>query len=298
MKKIIFLCIGMLVFIEISSACDICGCSAGGSYLGILPQYQKHFIGFRYKYSSYKSLHPDDGSYGFDYFNTTELWGRFAITNRLHLYAILPYQFTKRIEEAVPNQFSDWGDASVLINYLVLDNSLKEDKQFKQTLQFGAGIKLPTGKHDMVQDFHTLPENLQPGTGTTDYLVNSIFTTRYRKFGFSADVNYKINQVNDRSYKQGNKFSSSARVFAWYQAGGISVLPHIGIDYEHSDVDQKYKKSVALTGGESVLASTGVDAYYKKFAFGVRAQNAFYQHLNDGNTTGKWRLNAQILYLF
>ena len=36
----------------VALACDVCGCSAGGNYFGILPRFGKHFLGIRYQYSA------------------------------------------------------------------------------------------------------------------------------------------------------------------------------------------------------------------------------------------------------
>lgn len=113
MKNRLLFLVVLLAFGYESNGCDICGCTAGGNYLGILPQYQKHFFGFRYNYSSYKSKHPDEGSFGNDYFHTTELWGRFAINNRLHLYGILPFHFIKREEGDQKNRLNELGDVSI-----------------------------------------------------------------------------------------------------------------------------------------------------------------------------------------
>ncbi len=298
MKNTILFFVMLMTSSYVAKGCDICGCSSGGNFFGILPQYQAHFLGFRYKYSRFKSLHPDDGSYGSDYFNTTEIWGRYALTKRLHLYAILPFQFTKRIEGNSVNQIHEFGDASIIANYLIFDNSRSEGRVFKQTFQFGAGLKLPSGKNNLVQNFQRLPENLQPGSGTTDVILNAIYTNRFKNFGLNADLNFKINQENTKNYKQGDKIYASGRFFIWFRSKGISMLPHLGLDYESSNTDSKYNKPVEFTGGESLLSSLGIDAYVKNISVGCRVQNALYQHLNEGNTSGKWRFSAQVLYLF
>lgn len=298
MKTRLFFMVALLAMCYKSHACDICGCAAGSNYLGILPQYQKHFFGFRYKFNNYQSIHPDEGGIGRDYFHTGEIWGRFAIYPRLHLYGIVPFQFQKRAEDGSTNWLSELGDATLIANYLIVDNSRSESHKFKSTIQIGGGFKLPTGKNDVIQDFHTLPENLQPGSGTLDYLLNAVYTARYKRLGLNADVAYKINGSNDSQYKRGNRFNTSFRIFMWNQFKSLVALPHLGLDYESSASDLKYKKDVAFTGGKSLLAGAGVDLYFKNFSAGVRLQRAVYQHLNQGSTSENWRVGAQLIYLF
>ena len=298
MKIRIFLFAALIVSGYVANACDVCGGGGGGSLFGILPQYQKHFIGFRYKYSAYQSTHHDESTYGNDYMNTAELWGRYSVTDRLHFYAMVPYQFVKRDEDGVISTMNELSDITVLANYILLDNSRNAQPLVKHIFQLGGGIKLPTGKSDIVRNFQSLPENLQPGSGTFDYLMTAVYTMRIKNYGLNADINYKYNTTNNRHYKQGNRFNASARFFAWYNYGSISLLPNVGIDYEHANIDTKRSQNVEMTGGKSVFTGIGVDVYYKSFAAGCRVQNAVYQHLNEGNTTGKWRVNAQILYLF
>ena len=94
------------------------------------------------------------------------------------------------------------------------------------------------------------------------------------------------------------RFFFKVNINTAYNHGSISFLPNVGMDYEHADIDTKRSHDVEMTGGKSVFAGIGADVYFKSFAAGCRVQNAVYQHLNEGNTTGKWRVNAQILYLF
>lgn len=57
MKNIIFL----LVFWAFAAdvfACDVCGCSVGGPYFGILPQYHRNVVGLRWYDSRIDSEHP------------------------------------------------------------------------------------------------------------------------------------------------------------------------------------------------------------------------------------------------
>ncbi|MBP8240682.1 MAG: hypothetical protein KAX50_12000 [Saprospiraceae bacterium] len=49
-------------------ACDVCGCAVGGNYLGILPQFRRHFAGVRFQYRTFDSEHPNLFGEGIEFF--------------------------------------------------------------------------------------------------------------------------------------------------------------------------------------------------------------------------------------
>lgn len=55
--RTLFLTVALLAFGSVASACDVCGCSIGGNYFGILPQFHRHFVGIRYSEQSFRSAH-------------------------------------------------------------------------------------------------------------------------------------------------------------------------------------------------------------------------------------------------
>ena len=51
MKKLAVLLIAVACFSK-ANACDICGCGVGGNYIGILPEFNQHVFGLRYRLNS------------------------------------------------------------------------------------------------------------------------------------------------------------------------------------------------------------------------------------------------------
>jgi hypothetical protein len=93
--RTLFFTVALLVFGPVASACDVCGCSIGGNYFGILPQFLRHFVGVRYSEQSYRSAHSPNAAQTGDFdsderFRTMDVLGRFYPTRRLQIIAMLP----------------------------------------------------------------------------------------------------------------------------------------------------------------------------------------------------------------
>jgi hypothetical protein len=294
--KAILVC-SILLLSSYVYACDICGCSIGGQYFGILPNYQKHFLGIRYQYSHFRSIHPDDNKQLEDYYHNTELWGRFTLNKRLQFLGILPFRNNKRNEGSETYKVNGIGDASLLSNFIVFNNS-ESSTNWKKVVQVGAGIKFPTGSFNVIRNFQTLPVNFQLGSGSIDALVNSIVTLRYKKQGINIDANYRINTVNPNNYSFGNRLGISTRFFYWYSKKKVQFLPHIGLDFENTELDFSRNKPVEYTGGTSLLGNIGFDIFFKNTTIGLNIQNPISQTLNQGLTTSDFRPTIQLIQLF
>lgn len=282
-------------------ACDICGCSAGGNYFGILPKFQQNFVGIRYQYQSFHSKpHQNISENGFasdEHFQTTELWGRYVPNKRLQVFAFIPYKTTKRVEESKTTFVNGLGDITLLAN-LVIINSDSSCKRFKHLLQIGGGFKVPTGRHEIVRNGLMLNQNIQPGTGSFDFPVNAIYTLRHKKIGFNTEIGYTVNSPNNQHFQFGNRFSTAMRLFYWKKNKQMIFLPSIGMAYEKTQANLISSVKQDYTGGKVVLMNTGFDIYYKKISVGIAYKKPVNESTGNGYITSKQRLSANFIYLF
>lgn len=163
---------------------------------------------------------------------------------------------TKRSTET-----SGIGDMLVMIKYNILSfNPIEKDE-----LIAGFGVKLPTGNSRLKSEGILLPADLQPGTGSYDFLFN-IYGSK--KYIFSLPVHsyvnlsYKLNGENsrfgdDENYKFGNEFISS-----------------LGFIFELSDIltltlEGKYRNTSRDEYLAQRLENTSGDWFYIKPAFNV-----------------------------
>ncbi len=268
-------------------ACDICGCGVGNYYFGVMPQFHKNFVGIRYRFSSFRShIGMSEALATQEYFQTTELWGRYYIRPRLQMIAFLPYSFNRQVESNQTRYLQGLNDMMLMVNYNLLKTP--EDtipRLFKHNLLVGAGTKLPTGKHTYSEanQQQVANPNFQLGTGSLDFLLNLAYTVRYKRLGLNADLTCKINTANKDQYRFGNRVTSNIALFYVQKIKKVGIMPHAGVYIENSLQDFSKSDFVIDTGGYFVAQTWGIELYYKRFALGGNYQVPLKQDLANGH---------------
>jgi hypothetical protein len=285
-------------------ACDACGASAGNQGLGLLPQQYKYYAALQYQYRSFSTMHEAEGSQAAtvssEQYRTTQLWGRVSLSNRIMLFAFVPYQMNLRTEALNTVQYSGVGDVSVIANGVVVKP--KCDAQFSHTLLAGAGIKMPTGKHDAINaetGMHIL--NMQPGTGSWDMMFNANYTLSYHQMGINSEIVYTATTANKAAYKYGDRVLGTLLYFYRIQKQKWSVIPQAGIRYEYAlhDYDNYYRKWLnEETGGSTIYGSLSIQAFCGHIGAQVACYIPASQNYAQGRVNARQRLDAGIFILF
>lgn len=304
MKKLILYFALFLLSIINSNACDVCGCSSGASYMGILPQFSKNVIGLRYRYRVFEHNNTaasatTTGMALEDRFHTVDLWSRLYLGKRWMLFGFLPYSYYERKETDATEKIQSIGDISAQLNYMILNTGDSTEKKVRQTWMIGAGVKLPTGKYqqrDRNKNMFPLP--FQIGSGAYTLRLNTIYTIRVKGFGWNNDIAYNYNLENELEYKLGNQFTWASTIFYWKKWMNISVLPNAGIFFEQMSKDQQYGYNKTTTGGKALFFTLGTDVYYKNIILGGTVQVVGPQNTGIDQPMSKWRLMMQCSYLF
>lgn len=296
-----------IVFTQIchTQACDICGCGVGGYYSGVLPQFHKHYIGLRWRFSSFQSELGHDGiplgTFSKEYYHSLELTGRFYLHRRVQLLAFVPLSYHLRTEPTATNQLIGLGDLSVLVLYNIYNTSFLAEKDIKHNLLIGGGVKAPTGSFERKDSQGELfTPSFQLGTGSVDFLLTSIYTLRYKRWGVNVNATYKINLPNKDTYQFGNQLTASATAFFLHKIKNKEwgLMPTLGLLLEHANYNLKNGYKRINTGGSQLVATIGLDIFYKKIQLGLSYQQPTWQNLSDGMVTAGPRFMANINYLF
>jgi hypothetical protein len=298
-RVLLLVMIGIMIPISVL-ACDVCGCSAGGTYFGILPQFHKHFIGIQYYYRKFETQHTsiaDPKEYTSDEtFKTIELRMRVNITRKLQLLTFLPFVMNKQVERNITNKIEGFGDATLIANYSLYNNGDSLLHVWKHNLQIGGGIKLPIGKYKQLNKDRVLNPYIQVGTGSADFILNTIYTIRRKKIGLNTNMQYRLTSTNTNNYKFGNKINLTSNLFYWANVLGFSILPNIGLSYEYAAKDKHQRILLPNSGGQNLVTTIGTDFYIKQLALALGYQHPMHQ--NNTIIKQKSRISTTLLINF
>jgi hypothetical protein len=284
-------------------ACNTCGSSSAGQSLGLLPTLHKHFAGLQYQYRGFNSVHPalsetKPPEHSAESYNTLQIWGRYHVSNRVQVFAFVPYTSNLQTKDGTEVRSKGLGDVSALVNIVALRRMKNDIGQF---LLAGGGIKAPTGAYTAYDpaDRNGLP-NMQPGTGTWDFIANANYTLQYKNSGVNAEASYTFTTAGKDYYKYGNRLSSGIMGFYRWQVNEVALLPQLGMRYEYAlhDYDNYKRKWLnEQTGGYHLFGSVGMQAYYKRIGMQLGYLWPLTQHFAAGNVKATYFANAGLFLL-
>lgn len=284
------------------SIAQSCCCTGAGANYSILPNLNKNIVGLRWTYSHLYSekisLNSElNGQRTNIHFHTAELFGRFNLNRQWQLSAFVPVNFVREKSVASSEQTSGLGDISLMIQYLALDPLRCSGTKSKHQLRLGAGFKLPSGKHKK-EDNNLYSTSLQPGTGSTDFFFNAIYTYRFNEFGLNLSSSYRANTVNAYRFRFGDKLEGGANVFYILKSGKWSFMPGLGLKYLHSF--QNYHRGLAVYRSQSEVITTcfTLDVYYRQLALNISALPVAYNHAGVGDVTRLMMFETGLFYNF
>ncbi|MBL7826982.1 MAG: hypothetical protein JNJ57_10155 [Saprospiraceae bacterium] len=281
-------------------ACDVCGCSGAGNTLGLLPLVQRHFIGLRTQVQSFETAPHHTGDFlATETYHSFDLWGRWQPHRRVQVIGILPYVIANHRNGVTPTlQSSGIGDAMALAQFSVLDPVRQNKRLFQHTIQIGAGVKLSTGTFSIADsEGEQLPANLQPGTGSTDYLLSGFYAIRKGSWGVSLDAIARLSTENPKQYHFGNRLNAGVQVFWSKTIRRWNFVPAVGLSFDGRQEDRYLDKWKGETGGYALATTLGVQVFRGNLAFNIQWSLPAVHQMGDGLITPVYQLGAGVAVL-
>ena len=294
MKRILIL-IAILFTLQITYACDICGCSSGNYFIGPYPHFQNKLMGFRYTYRKFYSKVADEPEFSHDLYQTMEVWGGTTLGSRWQIMAFIPYNINHQLSDDEAHNKQGFGDITLLASYQLFPFSGNVNKH---QIWLAGGLKLPTGHFNPELGHDAIPSaNMQPGTGSLDFIFNANDVFFFDKWSLYSNAAYKLNGTA-KDFRFGNRFSISSNLARSLPANKVTFSPYLGLQYEHLDHNSYANEQLAETGGHALLATAGMDVQLGKFNLGVNFQLPTTQNFSGKQTEIKSRGMVQLNFLF
>jgi len=271
--------------------CDACGCAAGNGSSGFESLLNPQFIGIKYFAQHYKARenlfvkdHTQD-----QYFNTLQVWGKIPLTEKLSVYASLPFHFHEKKTMQGDINISGIGDLNLMGIYQIISSK----DNFHQ-LNGGLGVKIPLGKFDE-KGVSGVNPSFQLGTGSWDYQAALNYKFQKNKLAVLVNTDYTIKTGNKKNYRFGNQWNYSATGF-YRLAGNKNTIfsAKAGLQGEVYGQNKQFDEALPNTAGSALYGKLGFEASYKKISLGSEIMLPVYSHLAGGDIEAKSRFSVFI----
>ncbi len=300
MKKY-FLLFYLITQVNVLLACDACGAAVGPVYQGILPQYTRHFVGIRYQFRNFSSRGLSDPAgiiTNHEYYHNWNIYARLSPHKRVQVFINAPLCYYLQHDKGETREFVNPGDIWTYCQYQIIRTPDSISSKSIHSWMAGAGIKLPTGRYNLYDKVGFYERNMQPGTGSWDFLIGSNYTVRWKGWGFNAEVNAKISTLNPDRYLYGHQLSVGARGFYWHKIKSASLIFSAGVNYDYRTKDFYLQQYQPTTGGYQLNLGVSTDVYIKKWALGIDCRIPVFAQLGGGLIQPGVQLTSQILFMF
>ncbi len=308
-----------LFMTDISNACDFCLLSQGISPLdtmkgtGIKISERYTVLDQMYQGTSEKENPGAKETHW-----TTELTGFYGITPEFMMMAVVPYKMGNTSGEAdvtatpavldssMAGKASGLGDVALIGRYTFL----KSETPDTTTVMAGlAGVKFATGRTDAKTDdgMSYLDSHMQPGTGSTDYLLGLSYSHSLQRLSFSANMLGTITTegtFGTTKHEFGNALnydvSGKYRIVpAAFSPTAPQLFAALGINGEVRQREKEDGVAVPDSGGNTVYLSPGLQLVMAPhWIVEASYQHAIYHNLNGTQLGETYKAVTGVTYLF
>ena len=308
-KTVLMLSVAVLILIRSlpSAACDFCMLSQGISPLDTI---KGTGIKINERYTLLDQLYQGSGKIANvgtkEVHWSTELTGFYGITPELMVIAVFPYKNGRTNEATGAGSATGLGDIALLGRYTFVKNETADATTVMAGL---AGVKFATGSTNAktADGMGYLDSHMQPGTGSTDYLLGLSYSHSLSRFSASANILGTITTEG----KSGTTKHEFGNALNYDVTGKYRVIPEtfepmrmqvfaaLGINGEVRQQEKEDGVAVADSGGNTVYLSPGLQLVIAAhWVADLSYQHAIYHNLMGTQLGETYKVVSGITYIF
>lgn len=190
----------------------------------------------------------------------------YGIFDRVTLTGLFSYITQQRFNtpvNGIANSLSSSGigDALLLVKYNIIQQNILDETD----LSVGTGIKAPLGKSDVTNNGLLIPADMQPGTGSWDFIIWTYFSQgRLLELPLNivANFSYRFNGTNERFGVNNGGYKFGNEMIAQLGFGYRTDSPFdftLFTRFRHTNPDQFSAGEIPNTGGDWLYLVPGLN---------------------------------------
>lgn len=249
---------------------------------------------------------------------TTELTGFYGITPEFMVLTVVPYKKGRTsgepdltvtpaaLDTAMAGDASGLGDIALIGRYTFLKIETPDSTSVMAGV---AGIKFATGSTNAKTSdgMNFLDSHLQPGTGSTDYLLGVSYSHSLQRFSLSANLlgtittegkfgSTKHQFGNALNYDVTGKYRMAPEAFAPTKP---QMFVALGINGEVREREKEDGVTVTDSGGNTIYLSPGLQLVLAPhWVYELSYQHAIYHNLYGTQLGETYKAIGGVTYLF
>lgn len=221
----------------------------------------------------------------------------YGLFNDFHVVVTIPYlskkQETEMSGKKVKKDTSGLGDIKLIGKIRILRQS---PEGHGLSMALAGGMKLPTGKDDAKREGVLIPPPLQPGSGSTDYILGIFGTKKFSRFFLHSNIMYQICTEGSQEYKFGNILTYNLAL-VYPVASYIDIVGELNGSYKGKD--KQVGSKLVNTGGYELYFSPGIKFNLSSSViFELSIPLCIWKDLNGTQNASDWKIVAGISYVF
>ena len=228
--------------------------------------------------------------------------GVYGITSKASVLLKVPYINRDQITETgLKRGDQGLGDITLLGKYRLYT---KDYKGATSRFSLLGGLELPTGEDDESDSTGVLPQTLQLGSGSFDFIAGGAYTYQSLDYEWDVDFKYKFNQEAN-NFKFGDEFNYN---FAYQKRFSPWILPERGLYDQWNAVlefngiytarNELAGNDVFASGGNTLFLSPGIQFASQRMVYEFSYQYPILQNLHGNQLEIDYKLAFSFRYTF